>query len=73
MRWVHLCIIAIFALVTIVFALQNLTMVTMSLLGFSARLPLALLVIVIYLLGTATGGSVLALLRRSYTGSRLDS
>ena len=70
MRWVHLCVIAAFALVTIVFAFQNLTLVTMSLFGFSARLPLAFLVIVIYLLGTATGGSVLALLHRSYLGSR---
>lgn len=73
MRWVHLCIIAAFALVTVVFALQNLAVVTMSFLGFSARLPLGFLVILIYLLGTATGGSVLALLRRSYAGSRLDS
>jgi len=72
MRWVHLCIIALFALVTIVFALQNLAIVTMSFLGFSARLPLGVLVILIYLLGAATGGSVLALLRRSYTASRSD-
>ncbi|MBR1219522.1 hypothetical protein JQ557_16070 [Bradyrhizobium sp. U87765 SZCCT0131] len=70
MRWVHLCVIALFALVTIVFAFQNLMLVTMSFLGFSARLPLAVLVIVIYLLGAVTGGSVLALLHRSYLGSR---
>ena len=44
---------------------QNLRIVTMSLLGFSARVPLALLVVGIYLLGTMTGGGLLALLRQS--------
>jgi lipopolysaccharide assembly protein A len=32
--------------------------------------PLALLVAVAYLLGTANGGGLFALLRRSYEGSR---
>jgi len=43
---------------------------TLSFLGFNARVPLALLVIIVYLLGAATGGSLFALLRRSYEGSR---
>jgi hypothetical protein len=42
----------------------------MSFLGFNARVPLALLVAVAYLLGAATGGSLFALLRRSYEGAR---
>ena len=42
----------------------------MSFLGFNARVPLALLFAVAYLLGAATGGSLYALLRRSYEGSR---
>ena len=42
----------------------------MSFLGFNASVPLALLVAVAYLLGAATGGSLFALLRRSYQGSR---
>ena len=54
----------------IIFALQNFEIVTMSFLGFNARVPLALLVAVAYLLGAATGGSLFALLRRSYEGSR---
>jgi hypothetical protein len=32
--------------------------------------PLALLVLIIYVLGALTGSSLLALLRRSYQGSR---
>jgi len=70
MRWVYLAIIILFAAATIVFAAQNFEIVTMSFLSFNARVPLALLVAVAYLLGAATGGSLFALLRRSYEGSR---
>ena len=70
MRWIYLAVIILFAAATIIFALQNLEIVTISFLGFNARVPLALLVAVAYLLGAATGGSLFALLRRSYEGSR---
>jgi lipopolysaccharide assembly protein A len=70
MRWIHLGIIILFAAATIIFALQNFDIVTMSLLGFNARLPLALVAAIAYLLGAVTGGSLFALLRRSYEGSR---
>jgi putative membrane protein len=70
MRWTYLAVIILFAAATIVFALQNLEIVTMSFLGFSASVPLALLVGVVYILGAATGGGLFALLRRSYEGSR---
>jgi hypothetical protein len=36
----------------------------------SARAPLALVVVIVYLLGTVTGGSLLALLTRSIRGAR---
>jgi lipopolysaccharide assembly protein A len=70
MRWVHLAIIVVFAVVTTIFAAQNFEIVTVSFLGANARVPLALLVAVTYLLGAATGGSLFALLRRSYVKSR---
>jgi putative membrane protein len=70
MRWIYLAVIIVIAAATVVFALQNFEIVTMSFLGFNARVPLALLVAVTYLLGAATGGSLFALLRRSYQGSR---
>jgi lipopolysaccharide assembly protein A len=70
MRWIYLAVIILFAAATFIFALQNLEIVTMSFLGFAARVPLALLVGAVYLLGAATGGSLFALLRRSYEGSR---
>jgi lipopolysaccharide assembly protein A len=70
MRWIYLTIIALFVATTVIFAIQNFEIVTMSFLGFSARAPLALLVALIYVLGMVTGGSLLALLRRSLQGSR---
>ena len=70
MRWIYLAVIVLFAAAAIIFALQNFEIVTMSFLGLNARVPLALLVAVAYLLGAATGGSLFALLRRSYKGSR---
>jgi uncharacterized integral membrane protein len=70
MRWIYLAVILLFAAAAIVFALQNLEIVTMSFLGANVRMPLALLVAIAYLAGAATGGSLFALLRRSYEGSR---
>ena len=59
MRWIYLAVIILFAAATIIFAVQNFEIVTMSFLGINARVPLALLVAVAYLLGAATGGSLL--------------
>lgn len=70
MRWLHLSVIVLFAATIILFAAQNHQIVTMSFLGFSATLPMALLAGIIYLLGMATGGSLLALLRRLVEGAR---
>ena len=60
----------LFAAALITFAAQNLEIVTMSFLGFTARVPLALLAAGVYLLGTVTGGSLLALLRQSIEGAK---
>ena len=69
MRWIYLAVILLFAIATLIFALQNIEAVTMKFLSFEVRAPLAVLTIVVYLLGALTGGSLLALLRRSYEGS----
>jgi uncharacterized integral membrane protein len=70
MRWVHLTIIVLFAAVTLIFAFQNFGSVTVSFLGLSLHVPVIILVLVVYVLGAATGSSLFALLRRSYEGSR---
>ena len=57
MRWIYLAVIILFVAAVTIFAVQNFEIVTMSFLGLNARVPLALLVAVAYLLGAATGGS----------------
>jgi putative membrane protein len=69
MRWVYLAVIVLFAVAMIIFAVENREIVTVTFLGFDAGLRLAVLVVIVYLLGAATGGSLFALLRRSYQGA----
>lgn len=70
MRWFHIIVVAVLAIAFLVFAVQNMQFVTAAFLGFSFTAPLALLFIVIYLLGMATGGSVWSLVRWAWQGSR---
>ena len=73
MRWVHLAIIVLLGAAAAIFAFQNLQVVTMSFLGFSARMPMAFLAAGIYVAGAVTGGSLLALIRRSYEQSKIGA
>ena len=41
MRWVYLAVIILFALATLIFAVQNLEAFTVSFLGFEGTAPLA--------------------------------
>lgn len=70
MRWFHVAVICLFAAAMLIFAAQNLAPVTISFLGISARVPLALLAAGIYVLGALTGGSLLAVLRQSMEGTK---
>ena len=70
MRWLHMAVMCVFAATVIIFAAQNLQIVTISFLGFSAEVRLAILAAGIYLLGAFTGGSLLALLRQSIEGAK---
>jgi lipopolysaccharide assembly protein A len=72
MRWVHLTVIILLVAAILVFVLQNRDVVGISFLGFSVRAPLAILIAVVYVIGAVTGGSLFALLRRSYKGSLRD-
>ena len=73
MRSVHIGVIVAFAAVVLIFALENLERVTVSFLGFRISAPLAVVAVVLYLLGMATGGSVWALVRWAWQGRRETS
>lgn len=64
MRWIYLTIIVLLAATTIIFAFQNLETVTISFLSCSIRARIAILILVVYISGALTGGSLFALLRR---------
>ena len=70
MRWLYIAVIVLFAAATVIFAVQNFETVTISFFRINFSLPLAVQTLVVYLLGAATGGSLYALLRRSYVGSK---
>jgi lipopolysaccharide assembly protein A len=73
MRWFHLAIIVLFVAATAIFALQNLQTVGVTFIRTSIQMPLAFLIVIIYLIGAATGGILLASLRRSFEGARRTS
>jgi lipopolysaccharide assembly protein A len=69
MRFVYMALIGLFAAVVILFKVQNLESVTVSLFSRSATLPVSVLVLLIYLLGMLTGGFLLALVRSWVRGA----
>jgi uncharacterized integral membrane protein len=63
MRYVYTALIAILAAIIILFKVQNLESVTVSLFSASVSMTVSVLVLLIYVLGMLTGGFLLALLR----------
>jgi lipopolysaccharide assembly protein A len=70
MRWVYLAIVVVFVAAIVIFAFQNLGLVTMSFLGFSVSAPLAMVAAIVYVLGAFTGGSLFGFLRHSLRESK---
>ena len=69
MRFVYMALIANFATIIILFKIQNLESVTVSLFSASVSMPVAVLVLLIYVLGMLTGGLLFALLRSWVRGA----
>jgi uncharacterized integral membrane protein len=69
-RWIYLAIVVLFIAALIIFVAQNAQSVGVSFLSLGLTLPLAVLVVIAYVLGALSGGSLYALLRRSVAGSR---
>jgi len=73
MRYVYIGLIILISLVVLLFKIQNLEVVTVSLLSVSVTMPVSLMVIVIYFLGMVTGGSLLSLLRVLIQGAKSEN
>lgn len=63
MRYIYMALIVAFTAIVLLFKFQNLETVTVSLGTMSVTLPVSVLVAVVYVLGMATGGALLSLLR----------
>jgi uncharacterized integral membrane protein len=63
MRWLHTTVIAVLAIIVLAFAVQNFQSTTISLLNLELSAPLAVIVVIAYLLGMLTGGSAASLFR----------
>ena len=70
MRWLNMGIVVVLAASILIFAIQNLQSVTVSFLNLRISAPLAVLAVVLYLLGMATGSSLWALIRWALEGSK---
>jgi len=70
MRYLYWSLIALFTAAILVFKLQNLDSVTITFLNIKATLPLAFLVIAVYVLGMTTGGLLTASLGQWIRGVR---
>jgi uncharacterized integral membrane protein len=73
MRYVYIALIALFVTIISLFKVQNLDRVTVDLLGASMTLPVSVMVLLIYVLGALTGGTLLALVRTWFQGARRRS
>lgn len=70
MRIVYVALIVILTGIVLLFKLQNLEKVTVSFISTSVTMPVSLLLLLVYVLGMFTGGSVLALVRSLIRGAR---
>lgn len=70
MRYVYIALVVVFTALVLLFNIQNLQVVTVEFLAWSVSLPVSLIVILTYLLGMATGGALLTLLRSWVRGAR---
>jgi len=69
-RYVYIALIVALTVLVLLFKLQNLQMVTVSLLSASFTLPVSVLLVLIYVLGMFTGGFLSALVRTWIRGAR---
>ncbi|HSW02410.1 MAG TPA: LapA family protein [Sedimentisphaerales bacterium] len=70
MRYIYMILIVLFTAVVLIFTIQNSASVTLSFLSAKATLSVSVLVILVYLLGMLTGGSVLMFVRSLFKGAR---
>lgn len=70
-RYIYITLIVIISAIILLFKFQNLENITVSFLSMSITIPTSLLVIIVYVLGMLTGGSLLAFIRTLVKGAKI--
>ncbi len=70
MRYIYIALIVAFTALVLMFKVQNFETATVTFFSISITLPVALLLIGVYVLGMVSGGALLALLRSWVSGAR---
>ena len=66
--YINIAVVVALVVAMLIFAFQNLQVVTVTFFGFRLSAPLALQAIIIYVLGMVTGGGAMALVRWAFGG-----
>jgi putative membrane protein len=69
-RYIYIALIVAFTALVLMFKVQNFETATVTFFSISITLPVALLLIGVYVLGMVSGGALLALLRSWVSGAR---
>jgi lipopolysaccharide assembly protein A len=70
MRYVYMVLIALMVGIVVLFKVQNLETVTVTLLSMNFSMPVSIMVLLIYVLGMFTGGFLMQLVRKLVRGAR---
>jgi putative membrane protein len=63
MKFIYIALIVVVTVAMLLFKFPTVEMVTLTFLSIATTLPLATVVIIVYIMGMVTGGALLALLR----------
>lgn len=70
MRYVYIALIVVLTAIVLLFKVQNLEQVTVSILSARVTMPVSALLLLTYVLGMLTGGFVVGLVRTWVRGAR---
>ncbi|MBP3193038.1 hypothetical protein [Natronogracilivirga saccharolytica] len=71
MRYIYLTLIIVLTAIVLIFTFQNLDLATLKFLNMRIELPISLIVILVYILGMMTGGSLIMLIKNWLNRARI--
>jgi len=69
MRYAYIALAVLITAVVLLFKVQNLDSVTVTLLSMNLTLPVSIFTVLVYVLGMMTGGALMGFMRTVYAGA----